>query len=141
MDYNMLAIELLNAHANLLQVPASQQLSKMVKGEYFVLNYMSTHEKIIHPKELSQRMAVSTARIASLLNHMEQKKLILRYPDPDDSRQIVVVLTDEGRNAIQLVRAEAVSHVSSMLESLGPEDAQAYIRIQKKIWDNFQQNK
>lgn len=141
MDYNMLAIELLNAHANLLQVPASQQLSKMVKGEYFVLNYMSTHEKIIHPKELSQRMAVSTARIASLLNHMEQKKLILRYPDPDDSRQIVVVLTDEGRNAIQVVRAEAVSHVSSMLESLGPEDAQAYIRIQKKIWDNFQQNK
>lgn len=141
MDYNMLAIELLNAHANLLQVPASQQLSKMVKGEYFVLNYMSTHKKIIHPKELSQKMAVSTARIASLLNHMEQKKLILRYPDPDDSRQIVVVLTDEGRNAIQVVRAEAVSHVSSMLESLGPEDAQAYIRIQKKIWDNFQQNK
>lgn len=141
MDYNMLAIELLNARANLLQVPASQQLSKMVKGEYFVLNYMSTHKKIIHPKELSQKMAVSTARIASLLNHMEQKKLILRYPDPDDSRQIVVVLTDEGRNAIQVVRAEAVSHVSSMLESLGPEDAQAYIRIQKKIWDNFQQNK
>lgn len=141
MDYNMLAIELLNAHANLLQVPASQQLSKMVKGEYFVLNYMSTHKKIIHPKELSQKMAVSTARIASLLNHMEQKKLILRYTDPDDSRQIVVVLTDEGRNAIQVVRAEAVSHVSSMLESLGPEDAQAYIRIQKKIWDNFQQNK
>lgn len=141
MDYNLLANELLNARTNLLQVPASQKLSKMLKGEMFVLNYMSTHETIIHPKELSQKLAVSTARIASLLNHMEEKKLILRYTDPNDSRQIVVVLTEEGRNAIQRIRAEVVSYLSSMLESLGPEDAEAYIRIQKKIWNNFQQSK
>ena len=85
-------------------------------------------------------MAVTTARIASLLNHMEEKKLICRYTDPEDSRQIVVILTQEGKLAIQAVRAKVISYVSTMLEGLGPEDAEAYIRIQKKIWNNYQQN-
>lgn len=141
MDYAALASELLSVRANLLQVPANQQLSKMVKGELFVLNYLVTHENIIHPKELSAKMAVSTARIASLLNHMEDKKLILRYTDQNDSRQTVVVLTDEGKKAIQRIRTEVISHLSAMLESLGPEDAQTYIRIQNKIWNNFQKNR
>ena len=141
MDYFALANELLRVRANLLQVPANQQLSKMVKGELFVLNYMATHEKVVHPKELSEKMAVTTARIASLLNHMEEKKLIQRNADPHDSRQVVVVLTDEGKRAIQRVREEVISYVSAMLETLGPEDAENYIHSQKKIWSNFQQNK
>ena len=140
MDYSALANELLSVRANLLQVPASQQLSHMVKGEMFVLNYLITHKSIVHPKELSEKMAVTTARIASLLNHMEGKRLIWRYTDPEDSRQVVVVLTDEGKKAIQSVRAKVISYVSAMLEDLGPEDAEAYIRIQKKIWSNFQRN-
>ena len=139
MNYAALANELLGVRANLLQVPASQQLSHMMKGEMFVVNYLLAHETIIHPKELSEKMTVTTARIASLLNHMEEKKLICRYPDPDDSRQIVVVLTQEGKEEIQQIRAKVISYVSAMLEELGPEDAEAYIRIQKKIWNNFQQ--
>ena len=139
MDYTALANELLGVRVNLLQVPASQQLSQMVKGEMFVLNYLVTHETIIHPKELSEKMAVTTARIASLLNHMEEKKLICRYPDPDDSRQIVVVLTQRGKEEIGKIRSRVLSFVSAMLEELGPEDAEAYIRIQKKIWMNYQQ--
>ena len=140
MDYSALANELLGVRANLLQVPASQQLSHMVKGEMFVLNYLITHKSIVHPKELSEKMAVTTARIASLLNHMEGKRLICRYTDPEDSRQVVVVLTDEGKKAIQSVRAKVISYVSAMLEDLGPDDAEAYIRIQKKIWSNFERN-
>lgn len=141
MDYTALAHELLRVRADLLQVPASQQMSKMVRGELFVLNYLATHEKVIHPKELSEKMAVSTARIASLLNHMEQKKLILRYTDRDDSRQVVVVLTDEGRKVIQNVRSEVLSQICAMLESLGPEDAENYVRIHNKIWNIFLQNR
>ena len=140
MDYAVLANELLTAHANLLQVPASQQLSHMVKGEMFVLNYLATHETVIHPKELSEKMAVTTARIASLLNHMEEKNLIVRYTDANDNRQVVVYLTEQGKQQIQQARAKVIDYVSEMLEDLGPEDAETYIRIQKKIWTKHQQH-
>ena len=39
MDYEALAGELLSIRGNLLQVPANQKLSKMLRGELFVLNY------------------------------------------------------------------------------------------------------
>ncbi|MBQ7001829.1 MAG: MarR family transcriptional regulator [Oscillospiraceae bacterium] len=137
MDYTALADELLDVRANLLQVPANQRLSQMERGERFVLNYLATHDKIIHPKELSEKMSVSTARIASLLNNMESKKLILRYTDKGDNRQVIVILTDLGREEIFRIRAEVISYICSMLEKLGPEDAEAYVRIQKKIWNNY----
>lgn len=141
MDYTALANQLLGVQANLLQVPANQQMSRMVKGEVFVLNYLNIHDRIIHPKELSEKMSVSTARIASLLNHMEEKNLILRDADPSDSRQIIVRLTPHGQQMILTIRAEVITYVADMLEGLGPEDAAEYIRLQEKIWNNFQQRR
>ena len=140
MDYTSLAQELLTVRAKLLQVPANQQLSQMVRGEMFVLNYLFTHEGAIHPKELSRQMAVTTARIASLLNHMEQKQLLLRRADPEDNRQVIVELTEQGRQSTLKIREQVIQYLCAMLEALGPEDAQAYIRIQKKIWNNFQKS-
>lgn len=141
MDYSMLASALLDIRAELLQVPANQQLTKMVHGELFVLNYLRTHKEIIHPKELSEKMSVSTARIAALLNHMEEKYLIVRVQDPVDSRQTIVRLTAEGEALIEKTRTEVISHVASMLKMLGSEDAQAYIRIQEKICCNYHSSK
>ncbi len=136
MDYAALAQELVNTRTDMLQVPASQVLSKLLKGELFVLNYLATHEAAIHPKDLSTKMAVSSARIASLLNHMEEKHYVIRQDDPEDNRQVVVMLTEEGKTAAQQCRTAVISYLSAMLEELGPEDAATYIRIQKKIWDN-----
>ena len=136
MDYTEMASELLKLRGMMLRVPEERQLSRMVQGELFVLNYLATHEMITHPKELSENMAVSSARIASLLNHMEEKNLISRCPDKNDSRQIIVKLTETGRSEIKKIREEVISHISAMLEKLGPEDASAFIRIARKIWAN-----
>lgn len=137
MDYEQLACELMNNRADLLPVPASQQVSRLAKGELFVLNYLKINDKIVHPKELSEKMAVSTARIASLLNHMEEKHFVVRVPDIEDSRQVIVRLTPEGSELIEKTRGEVMRYAAKMLEELGPEDAEAYVRIQKKIIYNF----
>lgn len=137
MYYETLADELLHIRANLLRVPAHQKLSNMLRGELFVLNYLHDHDTVVHPKELSENLSVSTARIASLLKHMEEKELIVRMPDSTDSRQIIVRLTPAGEHAIQTCRQDVLSYLAGMLESLGPDDAREYIRIQKKIYRNY----
>ena len=134
MDYMKLAKELLDIRIKLVQVPFVQILSKMERGETFVLNYLVTHAGPIHPKNLSTAMAVSTARIATLLNKLEEKNQVRRYVDPDDKRQLIVVLTDEGREKILQHRAEILPDIRDFLEELGAEDAQAYIRIEQKLW-------
>lgn len=137
MYYEALADELLHIRADLLRVPAQQKLSNMLRGELFVLNYLHDHDTIVHPKELSENLSVSTARIASLLKHMEEKNLIVRAPDGSDSRQIIVRLTEDGKKAIQTYREDVLAYLARTLESLGPDDAREYIRIQKKIYCNY----
>ena len=52
-----------------------------------------------------------------------------------------MVLTQQGKEEIGKIRSRVLSFVSAMLEELGPEDAEAYIRIQKKICNNYQQSR
>lgn len=100
MYYESLAFQLLNVRAKMLQVPAHQEISKLMRGELFVLNYLKEHDGVVHPKELSEKLAVSTARIARLLKHMEEQGLIVRFARANDSRQVVVQMTEQGTTEI-----------------------------------------
>ena len=75
-NYEGLATELLQVNEDLLRVPARHLISKLTQGEHFVLNYLLTHRHQAHPVDLSRGLVVSTARIAALLNRMEDKGLI-----------------------------------------------------------------
>ena len=140
MDYRILAENLMDLQAQLHHIPLGQTLSALEGGSFFLLNYLNQHASTAHPKELSRGMAVSSARIAALLNHLEGRGLIRRAPDPDDSRQIIVSLTEEGRRHICKKREETLTIVADTLEELGPEDAQAFLRIQEKLLRNFQRH-
>ncbi len=133
MDYRVLAEELLALGAQLSHVPANQQLSALMRGELFVLNYLMAHNNTAYPKELSQQMAVSTARIAALLGQMEEKGLVCRTPDTQDARHIIVSLTQKGLGEIKRKRELTVETVAKMLELLGPEDAKEYLRLQAEL--------
>lgn len=135
MDYRDMAAQLLRLYTQQLQIPTSRRLAQMEHGQLCVLDYLLAQGRQVHPKELSERLSVSSARIAALLNHMEDKGLIRRLHDPQDSRQILVVLTEAGRESVLQTRERILAQTASLLEALGPEDARAYLRIQEKLLD------
>lgn len=137
-DYLALAEQLMDLQAQLHQVPIRQDLSALDRGTLFLLNCLHRHGGTAYPKELSRGMSVSSARVAALLNHLEAQGLIRRHPDPADNRQTLVTLTEAGRQMV-LRKRDAIRHtVAEALEELGPEDAQAFCRIQEKLVRNFQ---
>ena len=137
MDYHLLAEELIELHRRLLSFPVNRMLADLAKGELFVLNYLMVHQDPVHPKELSQQMMVSTARVAALLNRMEEKGLISRLPDPLDNRQIIVSLSPKGEKAIEAFRKKVIQAMARMLELLGPDDSQEFLRLQRKLVTNL----
>ena len=133
MDYHALAEQLMDLHVLLHQSPAGRQLEDLDRGTSLALGYLMAHHKMAHPKELGRGMAVSSARVAALLNHLEEQGLIRRTADPDDNRQTIVSLTAAGEERIRQRRAQAVALRAQVLERLGPEDAAAYLRLRKKL--------
>ena len=141
MDYQALANELLTIYAGLMHDQASRRVSQMIRGEHFVLNYLFMNSGQAQPKELSMAMDVSTARIAVLLNRLEEKGFVLRTADPEDNRRVIVTLLEPGRQEVERTRTEVRGCMAEMLERLGPEDAEAYLRIQKKLARNRKEKK
>lgn len=133
MDYKEMAEELLKIRSEWSHVAANEELARLTKGEFFVLNYLTDHGGTAFPKALSREMKVSTARIAALLKHMEIKGWITRTADCQDNRQVIVAVTAAGREEIEDKRERALGDVVRLLEFLGPQDAEALLRIQKKV--------
>lgn len=134
MDYSILAEKMLLLRAQLSHLPAGEAVSDACGGEFFALSLLLAGAPSC-PSALSRSMGVSSARIAALLKHLEQKGLVLRRTDEHDERRVNVSLTDAGRKLINERRREAIERVAAALCSLGEEDALEYIRLQQKMLD------
>ncbi len=137
MDVNFLELaeQLLAMRASQPQIKVEKKLSKMVRGEIMALNYLSVKGNTAHPKDMSENLLLTTARIAAILNSLEKQGLVTRSPDPNNNRQTIVALTDTGRNVVEEHHQEMLMSVAKTLELLGEKDATEYIRLQKKLLD------
>ncbi len=136
MDYSELACELLGLRSNRRHIRYGQTIAQLMKPEVYVLNYLQDHQNMntkVHPKNLSDELLVSTARVAVLLNHLEEKGFVYRVPDDHDNRQTVVMLSEKGRAILQKYRQEFMAYVEKILQRMGEEDAKEYVRLQEKF--------
>lgn len=135
MDYFSLAEKMLSVRARLSHLPAGEAVSDACGGEFFALSLLLLHDQPSCPSKLRRSMGVSSARIAALLKHLEQKGWISRSADEHDERRVNVLLTDAGRELINSRRRDAIERVSAALRELGEEDAHEYVRLQQKMID------
>lgn len=132
MDYPALAQELLALHSDFDHLPIGTALADVSGGEFSALSYLLDRGTML-PSELGRAMHVTSARVAALLRHLEQKQWVRRLHAPEDERKHPVELTETGRAMIQQRRAMAIARAAALLEALGPEDAQEYIRLRRKL--------
>lgn len=137
MDYHILAGQLLEDQLLMRPEPASRLIYALENGTLMALRYLERRNSGVHPKELSIGMAVSTARVATLLNHMEREGLIARRPDLEDNRQRLIFLTPRGKSLLEEKRGETVNILASALSELGEEDAREYLRLQRKLFQSI----
>lgn len=133
MDYEEMAVELLKLRAEQLKSVVWRQTAKLTQGELLALYYLQEHDGGVYPRELSDELSVSTARIAAMLRDMEEKGWIVRREAPSDNRHILVSLTDEGRGEMRRRREQTLTSLSDALKALGPEDSAELIRILKRM--------
>lgn len=133
MDSELLAELLVDQTELLFRHGPHKQIGKSARGECFVLRCLARSKTPMLPSDLSQKLHASTARVAVVLNTLEKKGLISRSIDPVDRRRILVSLTDAGREYAVAVRIQLCQGMKRLLEELGEQDAQEYLRITKRI--------
>ena len=105
------------------------------RGELCLLMHLKRQSDLVLPSELSEVMSVSTARITRLLNTLEDRGLIQRSMDLSDRRKIVVNLTEAGERYLKEVYKRTHRRASAVIDALGAEETETFIRIAEKIVD------
>jgi len=135
MDFRELAVELLSKMQSLHKVKQKKGINEIMQGEAFVLNYVSLHNSDVLPGEISAVMDVSSARIATALNSLEKKGLIIRQIDRNNRRRILVSITPEGQERAKEQQRIMVERTTALLTLLGENDAMEYVRIMGRLID------
>ena len=133
MDYEKLAEDLLDLRAKMPRIKMERRMDEHMRGEIFALDFLASSETEVHPKDISRTLSLTSARIAAILNSLEKQGYLTRNPDPSDSRQLIIRLTEAGREVALEHRGDMIKRMAFMLEALGEEDAKNYVRIQKKL--------
>ena len=82
---------------------------------------------------ISDRLDISTARVAVLLKKMVAKGLITKEKDPIDARVTIVKLTEYGRETIEHMWADVKAQMGKVIDEIGEDRLLEYIEINKEI--------
>lgn len=107
------------------------------QGTDFLLACLVKEGRELSAGELARKLNVSTARMAKLLNTLEQKGFIKRQNSEKDGRKTLVSLTCEGMERFKEKRLYLMALLEKMIEQIGFEELCEFIRISNKIGDAF----
>jgi len=84
----------------------------------------------LSPTELSRGLMLSSGGLSKLVERLEARGLVVRTPDQNDGRGVVVALTPAGR---ELQEAAIEAHVVNETELLGPLSAGARDEVNRVL--------
>lgn len=97
-----------------------------------VINYLIEHEYATSG-ELAENLNVSTARIANVINNMENNKLITRKKDHVDKRKVVVSLSQEGKQTYLQKYNDAYLFFEKLVNEVGIDKMEDFISTAEEI--------
>ena len=105
------------------------------RGENGVLLYLYHVERPMYPGELTEKLGLTTGRIANILRVLESSGLIVRTPDARDKRRVRVALTSSGEVQARRQNAEALAFHKKLMSRLKPGEAEQFLYMMKRLTD------
>lgn len=104
MELQQLTEQMLLAVTSLNRSCIPQSVQEPLKGENFLLDYLSAQNGCSTPGALREVLGVSAPRTAAMLRALEEKGMLRRCTDCCDRRRVVVHMTDLGRRTAEKAR-------------------------------------
>ncbi len=91
-------------------------------------------------RELAVYAVVQQSTLSRGLDTLVQNGLVLRQPDPDDSRATRIFLTDAGREAFRRLWPHMSDASQAMFVGIDGEEKQAFIGTLQKVLKNIRKH-
>jgi DNA-binding MarR family transcriptional regulator len=117
------------------QFDMMEKMNRTNKGELFVLRYLTMRNDAALPSELSAALHSSTGRISALLGTLETKGQIERNINKRNRRNILVTVTEAGRERVKTEMAKMRNSMTLILAEMGESDTLEFLRLSKRFFE------
>jgi DNA-binding MarR family transcriptional regulator len=99
-----------------------------------VLGQLRDHGSM-SPSEIGERLIVTRATVTGLLDSLERRGLIIRSPNPEDRRGLVIAITPAGVETVGRVRTLIHAQETAWMLGLTDEELGTFISLNHRIQD------
>ena len=105
------------------------------QGEFDVLAtlYRTGAPHAMNPQKLVEALLLTSGAMTNRLDRLEQAGLLVRSPNPEDRRGVIVSLTAEGLRVIKVVLRDYLADLNEFLEPLSAAERRQLAGLLKKL--------
>ena len=82
---------------------------------------------------LGPKMGMESTSLSRLLNTMEEREYIVRKPNPEDGRGVLIFLTERGREKRALSKKTVLDFNNGLLENVDAEKMEHFYEVIEAI--------
>lgn len=132
MGFEQEALETLIASVEGSRSIMEERMARATKGEPFVLRQL-LKQGFMTPSQLASAMKSSSGRISAVLSALEKKGMVTRAVDPQDRRNVIVNLTEAGREQALRNREEVRSAVCWVFTQMGERRTREFVELMEEF--------
>ena len=87
----------------------------------------------VRPRAVSEHMCITPSALSQVVKALEGKGLVERVRNAQDSRSVILRLTEEGARRARVIDARWSEHMHELVERIGVDDFRHLIRTVNKI--------
>ncbi len=108
---------------------------ELTVGEFDVLSALRRAGEpfTLKPSELADRLMVTRAGITARVDRLEERGVVARRRDPNDRRSEPIVLTDEGRRAVNDALVAFLAAEAELFAELTPTEQTALDTLLRRL--------
>lgn len=110
-----------------------KKIDETSAGMRFILMYLSEHTNEVYASTIAEKMDISRARVAVLIQKLINKGMIEKSSSSMDGRIDVLKITQVGLSEIKTFKEQVLSNVIMVIEKIGLEEIYRFIDTSAKI--------
>ncbi|SDU14915.1 transcriptional regulator, MarR family [Verrucomicrobium sp. GAS474] len=100
--------------------------------QYTLLSFLSQSSGITMSR-LAELMEHTSPATTGLVDRLVAAGLVERFGNPTDRRQVLVKITDKGRELVEKIKSNIVTKVLGLSEDFTEDDMKTWVRIYRTI--------
>ena len=112
----------------------NEQASEYDSTMVYAFTLLSIDPKTGTPStSLGPKMGIEPTSLSRTLNNLEERKFIVRKPNPEDGRSVLIMLTDEGLHMRNVSKQFVLQFNNAINDNIEPEKMKIFFEVMTKI--------